>query len=115
MSKTPRPGKRCRACWLDQSEYEAFLSRAADAGMTGVDWLRSRCLGAQPKRRRKGPDVQELHRIRGQIGKIGGHTNQLATVANDAGKIPALSELEQIKNQLAAIETTLARALGYGS
>ncbi len=112
---TTRPGKRCLAQWIEDAEYTEFFRRAAAAGMTGTDFFRHGCLGAQPKSRRKGPDVQEIHRIRGRIGKLLGHTNQLAAVANDVRALPELAELVEIRKTIHAMHENLARALGYGS
>ncbi len=111
-----RDGKTQLKIWLDVSEKHALKARAEEAGFpTVTDYIRARCIEAKPRRRRKGPDVKALHRINGQLGKLGGNVNQVATVANDTGRVPELRILRQMHDRLYETTGHIIRALGYGS
>ena len=111
-----RDGKTQLKIWLDIPEKEALTVRAEEAGFPSVtDYIRSRCIEAKPKRRRKGPDVKALHRLVGHAGKMGSNINQQTAVANKTGRVAELQELEQIRAELQTMTAHLVRALGYGS
>ena len=110
-----REGKRLVTCWLDEKEHALFKQKAEDAGMSGADWLRHRCIQTAPRRRRKGPDVVSLHRLIGQINSVGANVNQLARAANVNDAMPQLNELAEIKATLQEITSQVAVALGYDS
>ena len=110
-----RAGKKQLKIWLDTADHLAIKAQAEQAGLTVSDYVRTRCIKVPPKRRRKGPDVKELHRIAGQIGKIGSNLNQLAREANERGRMADFREIQFAREDLKTMTTDLARALGYGS
>lgn len=110
-----RPGKKHWGIWLTEDEQAAFLARAEEAGLSGADYFRKVCLKTPARRRRKGPDVKELHRLHAALNQIGNNLNQLAAAANAEGWLPQVRELEQMRTQLFDMADQLDRALGYDS
>lgn len=65
----------------------------------------------RPAKRRPALDIRLLAQILAAIGKVGGHTNQLAKVANSTRALPAAEALAPIAAEVAAIRTALVAAL----
>lgn len=110
-----RDGKKQLKVWLDVADHQAVQAHAEEAGLTISDLIRTRCAQAPARRSRRRPDVQELHRITGQIGKLGGNVNQLARIAHQTERLPELAALERIRAQLYELADQVDRALGYDS
>lgn len=110
-----RDGKKQLKIWLSDDEHAALKARAEAEGVTVTDLIRARCLKAPARRKRRGPDVQELHRITAQLGRIGGNVNQLARVANENGRLPTVAMLQDTRAELRTMTSHLAQALGHDS
>jgi len=69
---------------LSEEERAILDAKAERAGLTLASWARETLLGAPAPRQMRRPSVdrQELARLLGELGKIGGNLNQLAKAAN---------------------------------
>jgi hypothetical protein len=65
----------------------------------------------RPARRLPALDTRLLGRILGAVGKIGGHTNQLAKIANATGTLPTTDALSMIAAEVTAVRLALTAAL----
>eukprot|EP01037_Dinobryon_pediforme_P018683 gene18683-18982_t len=115
-----RPSRKRAAPWRGRPRVEHPLSHilrvrfsarqledlhdaANKAGLSVADFLRVQALNGKKLRpvRRPPVEVQEIARLYGAIGKVGGNVNQLAHHANALHALPAVTELRAIRSQLA--------------
>lgn len=121
--------KRLHVVSYRLTDSEVARIDAAAAAMrparTRQDWCRAAALHVakakvpappparrHPARRLPKADVQALGRVLGALGKLGGHTNQLAKVANSTGNLPETAELARIREVLEGMRDELRTALG---
>ncbi|SOE01524.1 hypothetical protein [Caenispirillum bisanense] len=91
------------------------------------DWCRAACLHLakakvpnppppkrNPARRLPKADVQALGKVLAALGKVGGHTNQMAKAANQNGRLPQIEELTKVRVVLEDMRADLREALGHG-
>lgn len=95
-------------------ERSAIDSAAERAGLTPGSYARQVLLGADTPRQVRRPPVerQELARLLGELGKVGGNLNQLARAANQGEPgYPAeiLAELSALQKVRDAILIALGR------
>ncbi len=64
-----------------------------------------------PARRLPALDLRLLGQILGAVGKVGGHSNQLAKVANSTGALPTIEAVAALVAEIAAVRQTLTAAL----
>jgi hypothetical protein len=88
--RKPESEKRSTAlkCYVTQSEKDEIEDNAALAGMSVSDFLRDLGMGHELDHT---ANSEELQKVRYLLGKIGGHTNQIAKAVNQ-GKIDRLDE-----------------------
>ncbi len=68
----------------------------------------------RPARRLPALDTQQLSRILGQLGKIGGNLNQLAKNANTNSLLPEIKILNEIKASVVAAKAAILSTLNRG-
>jgi hypothetical protein len=100
---------RCNA-----AEHAAIIAGAAQANLDAGPYLRSLALGSPGARARRQPHAQQaqLARVLGLLGNYGGNLNQLAHVANAAGKLPTEAQLTEIASQVRELRGAVMQALG---
>jgi len=98
---------------LTPEERAAIDSAAERAGLTSGSYARSAVLGAPTPRQVRRPPVesQELARLLGEVGHVGGNLNQLAHARN-AGMAVARREIIAALDGLAAVCDAILAALG---
>ena len=65
----------------------------------------------RPARRLPALDTRLLGQILGQVGKIGGHSDQLAKVVNATGTPPVIAAITALTAEVGAIRHALTAAL----
>lgn len=100
---------RCTA-----DERAAIKAVADKAGLSVGAFLRAAALGdAGPRAVRRPPiERKELARLLGHLGKVGSNINQLAYAFNSRGRVPALAELNRIREYVGEMRDALMTALG---
>ena len=98
---------------LAPEERAAIEAAAEHAGLTPGSYARRVLLGAPAPRevRRRPAERQELARLLGELGKIGGNLNQLAYQAN-IGNFPVESEIRAVLAELVRLMNENRAALG---
>ena len=108
-AKTSFISVRCTA-----EERAAIDEAARTAGLSVGAYLRTLALGkAGPRAVRRPPiERKELARLLGHLGKVGSNINQLAHAFNSRGRVPALAELNRIREYVGEMRNALMTALG---
>ena len=75
-------------CYTTKEEKEAIKFKANFAGLSVSDFLRDLALDMEVSHK---ANSEELQAVRYLLGKIGGHTNQIAKAVNQ-GKVDRLDE-----------------------
>ena len=106
------PAIRCT-----EQERAAIKAAADKAGLSVGAFLRASAIGKAGPRSVRRPPVErkELARLLGHLGKVGSNLNQLAHAFNRNGRVPGLSELSAIRQQVGELRNALMTALGRGS
>jgi len=95
-------------------EERATIDQAAErSGLTAGSYARQAVLGAPTPRQVRRPPVerQELARLLGEIGHVGGNLNQIARGVNCGNGIDAF-ELRQTIAGLSVVRNAILTALG---
>ena len=95
-------------------EERAAIDQAADrAGLTPGSYARQAVLGAPAPRQVRRPPVerQELVRILGALGHIGGNLNQIARAMNTGDDLDRVAHAEALGG-LQAVRDAILKALG---
>jgi mobilization protein NikA len=100
---------RCTA-----AERAAIKAAADKAGLSVGAFLRTLSLGSAGPRAVRRPPIErkELARLLGHLGKVGSNINQLAHAFNQRGRVPALAELDGIRDYVREMRDALIAALG---
>lgn len=86
---------------LTTAEAAALADRAAAAGLSVSDYVRTTALGADPTRRRAMPaDVAQVVR---HLSAVGNNLNQLARACNQSGTAPLPPVLEHACGEVVRI------------
>jgi hypothetical protein len=109
--KTKFISVRCTA-----ADYARIDQNASQAGLSIGAFMRAKALGAPGPRavRRPRIEYQELARLLGHIGRLGGNINQIARVANANRSTPALQQLSYISHEVLRLRNAIMNALGRG-
>lgn len=101
-----RQRERIIAVRCTPAEYDGIHALAEAAGLPAGAYLRAAAFGSPgPRAQRRPPvDRQELARLLGQLGKIGGNLNQIARALHQRDYPP----VDEIKTALAAVTETRA-------
>jgi hypothetical protein len=96
-----------------EAEYAAIHALAEASDLPAGAFLRAAAFGTPGPRAQKRPPVdrQELARLLGQLGKIGGNLNQIARALNQRDYPP----IDEIKSALAAVtesRASIRKAIG---
>jgi hypothetical protein len=97
-----------------EEERVAIKAAADQAGLGVGGFVRALALGdAGPRAVRRPPiERKELARLLGHLGKVGSNLNQLAHAFNRDGRVPALAELNRIREYVGEMRNALMKALG---
>jgi hypothetical protein len=68
----------------------------------------------RPPRRKPTADIRALGQILAALGKIGGHSNQLAKIANAKAAVPTVQAIGALTAEIGAVRQAVAAALSGG-
>jgi hypothetical protein len=107
------PKSRRVAVRLTDEQLTELDTRAASAGLSIGAFARAALLGAPGPRAKRRPsyDVRELARLFGELGKIGSNINQLSHHAHLTQTLPAVGELQAMRQAVLQMHDALLRAL----
>ena len=93
-----------------------IAEKAQESGLKIGGYLRALALGSAGPRAVKRPRVEreQLARLLGEIGKLGGNVNQLAKWSNTERSPASLDELAQIRADIATMREAVMKALDHG-
>jgi hypothetical protein len=114
--RVPEARGRYVAVRCTETEYASMTAAARRAGLSVGAFLRALGCGNPGLRAARRPPIerQELARLLGHMGKLGSNVNQLAHMANVAGRLRSEHQLNEIGDEVRAMRTALMKALGRG-
>lgn len=90
---------------MSDSEYKAFRKRVDESGLLQQSYIISSLLGAPLLSQDAILELQDLSlsfaSLCSQLRGLSTNVNQMAHVANGQGRLPVISELEKVSNELA--------------
>jgi hypothetical protein len=107
---------RIRTLRFSPEEDAAVNESASQAGLSFGAFLRALALGSAGPRAVKRPHAERelLGRILGAIGKLGSNVNQTAKWSNTAQASPSALELARMREDIAAMQAAVLKALDHG-
>lgn len=101
MTRGTRPRGKPFYVWCSDAEREAILASAALTRLSASAYLRRVGLGYQPKTALDHDRVMDLHRLRGDLGRLGGLLKLWLT--DRAGEGAAVEDVRALLNDIEAI------------
>lgn len=98
---------------LTAAEFAKLERNAANSLLSTGAFARKQIFATPGPRSKTRPALaaQQFAQLLGHVGKIGGHTNQLAHWANVTGVPPAIAELKSIHRDILKLRESLLKVL----
>lgn len=99
---------------MSLAELATVDAEATRTNLSRGSYIRTMVFGGVPLRAARSPSIvlQDLARLRGQIGKLGNNVNQLAKLANEGRGPFTKAEAVQMVADIAAMRAACLSALG---